>query len=71
MKTFALIGAGCIVALLVIGFFTFIVADNLWKDKRWYQKYKLIAGLSLIALSAICFISWGIALALVFFDGVS
>ena len=62
------IGAGSIVLMIVIGFFTFLVADNFWKEKSWYMTYKNWAKKALIGLTALTFLAWGSFMVYLLFD---
>lgn len=65
MKIFELIFIVSISVLIATGFFTFIIADNLFRQKDWYFTYKKIVEQVLRWGAVIALASAAIAIALI------
>jgi len=52
-------------SLLAVGFFTFIVADNFFRQKDWYLKYKRTIAVVLRIATVVALLSAGLAIAFI------
>lgn len=60
MKALKYIGIASLIALLLFGFFNFLIADNFFRAQEWFVTYKSVAGKVMIALTGAVLVSWGL-----------
>lgn len=60
MKALKYIGIASLIALLLFGFFNFLIADNFFRAQESFVTYKSVAGKVMIALTGAVLVSWGL-----------